>query len=463
MQRAGLGDARLDRRLVKIVEAMAALPGGSIPQQSGSEAAREATYQFLNNPRVTFEGVLGPHARKTCDRMSEARTALVVHDTTEFHFRGASHREGLGRLGRGSGEGFFCHLALGVGLGDHRRPLGVVCAETFVRGEARKPDLRNMRQFKDRESLRWGRSIEAAEAAVDGRARLIHVLDSEGDIYEVLEDLTTKKRGFIIRASKDRRLVDEYQERAYLFSQVQLEVPLAQTVAQLSPRTPRREPNQPRRREGRNRARQARTAVLDVKAISVCLRMPREAAGQALARTVDVNVVAVTESEPPVGEEAISWVLLTSEPIDSPDALRHVIDGYRARWLVEEYFKVIKTGCAYEKVQLESYEALLVELGMVLPVAYDLLLARYLSRTEPDTPATEVFRTTLIAVLRHELDGKLPDVPSVEDALYAIARLGGHIKNNGPPGWAVLGRGYERALLLERGWRAARGLRSDQS
>jgi hypothetical protein len=26
--------------------------------------------------------------------------------------------------------------------------------------------------------------------------------------------------------------------------------------------------------------------------------------------------------------------------------------------------------------------------------------------------------------------------------MYAIAAMGGHIKNNGPPGWQVLARGY---------------------
>ena len=35
--------------------------------------------------------------------------------------------------------------------------------------------------------------------------------------------------------------------------------------------------------------------------------------------------------------------------------------------------------------------------------------------------------------------------------MLAIAQLGGHIKNNGDPGWIVLGRGYDRLLMLEEG------------
>lgn len=465
VETADLGDVRLNRRLGKIVDAMSAMPDGSIPQQAGSEAAREATYQFLNNPRVAFQRVFEPHVLRTVDRVVSAGTSLVVHDTTEFHFRGDAHREGLGRLGRGSGEGFFCHLALGVGTDGDREPLGVLGVETYVRGAARKPKGKQKKRIKDREALRWGRLISDVEARIDGRARVIHVLDSEGDIYEVLLALQTKERGFVIRAGRDRALVpEEPGERTYLYSRVQMEVPVTQTFANLSARKTRQGLKDPKRARHRNRDREARAAVLDIRATRVRLRIPSQARGQKLATSVDVNVVSVLESNPPPGAEAVDWTLLTSEPIDSSEALHRIVDWYRARWLIEEYFKAIKTGCAYEKAQLESYQALLIELAMTFPVAYELLLARYLSRAAPGTPATAVFRRTLLDAMRHELDGKLSPAPTVEEALLAVARLGGHIKSNGAPGWIVLGRGYQRALLIERGWRAARGLkRCDQS
>jgi hypothetical protein len=44
---------------------------------------------------------------------------------------------------------------------------------------------------------------------------------------------------------------------------------------------------------------------------------------------------------------------------------------------------------------------------------------------------------------------------TVRDALYAVAGLGGHLKNNGPPGWQTLARGTQALLLLEAGWNAA--------
>jgi hypothetical protein len=39
-----------------------------------------------------------------------------------------------------------------------------------------------------------------------------------------------------------------------------------------------------------------------------------------------------------------------------------------------------------------------------------------------------------------------------EEAAMALGELGGHLRSNGPPGWAILGRAMETLLVLERGW-----------
>jgi len=45
--------------------------------------------------------------------------------------------------------------------------------------------------------------------------------------------------------------------------------------------------------------------------------------------------------------------------------------------------------------------------------------------------------------------------PTIREAMLAIAAEGGHIKNNGDPGWLVLGRGYEKLLHMELGFEVA--------
>ncbi len=113
--------------------------------------------------------------------------------------------------------------------------------------------------------------------------------------------------------------------------------------------------------------------------------------------------------------------------------------------------------------QLETLRALLNALAIFSVIAWRLLVLRYVARTSPAAPAVEALTPRQVRLLQRLTTMKGPGVPVVKmpadptatDALLAVARLGGHITNNGAPGWQVLGRGYESLLLMELGWRAA--------
>jgi hypothetical protein len=133
------------------------------------------------------------------------------------------------------------------------------------------------------------------------------------------------------------------------------------------------------------------------------------------------------------------------------------VDFYRARWTIEEFFKAIKTGCAFEKRQIEDLHGLLNVLALCAPIAWQMLALRAEARRKPDRLAAEILTKTQVDVLRVFARKPLPDKPTVRDALLAIAALGGHIRRNGEPGWQTLGRGYEQLLTLVQGWNAAKG------
>ena len=126
--------------------------------------------------------------------------------------------------------------------------------------------------------------------------------------------------------------------------------------------------------------------------------------------------------------------------------------------MIEELNKALKTGCVVQDRQLESYDAILNMLALSLPVAVELLALRSLARTDPDRPATELLSKPELDALRHLSHRPLPKRPTVQDALWCIAGLGGHIKNNGPAGWQVLQRGMEKFKNFAAGWCAAKGL-----
>lgn len=439
---ADLGDARLTERLGLLIDSLADRPGESFPKAL-SDAELEAAYRFFGNAKVTPDAILAPHYRQTARRAAGRHDVLVVHDTTEFEFGGDTKREGLGRLLR-PGQGFFGHFALAIGADGDREPLGLLNVETLFRHSKAIPRKRRGKDNRG-ESARWRRSIDHAEAHLDGAARAIHVMDREADSYAILSALGEAGRSFVIRSFQDRVLADaETRLREAAKSarrSFDREVPLSRRPKIDGPKGQRHPP------------RNYRVAKLSFAAKAI--EIPRTTdAKTATSPTLLLNIIYVWERKPPAGEPPVEWFLLTNLTVGTPDEIAYVVDCYRARWVIEEYFKALKTGCQYEKRQLESAHSLLNALAVLAPVAWRLLLLRHLGRHAPKRPATDALTPSQLEVLQAVARRPLPKRPTVQDAMLAIAGLGGHLPRNGAPGWLVLGRGMHDLLLLELGWRA---------
>src|SRR6202000_3065020 len=100
-------------------------------------------------------------------------------------------------------NGFFLHASLAVTTA--REPLGVVAAETWVRSQTvRGRNKRQLRKDPERESLRWVRGVIAAEEALDHPGRAVHVMDREGDNYDLFSHLQTESTRHVIRLAHNR-------------------------------------------------------------------------------------------------------------------------------------------------------------------------------------------------------------------------------------------------------------------
>jgi hypothetical protein len=152
-------------------------------------------------------------------------------------------------------------------------------------------------------------------------------------------------------------------------------------------------------------------------------------------------------------------MLFTSEAVNTLADATDVVDHYRSRWIIEEYFKALKTGCSFEKRQLTTFDGLVRALAIFVPLAWRLLALRHLARASKPRPANGLFEDEQLLLLRTLLATRryaLPVDPTVYEAMLGIAALGGHIKNNGDPGWLVIGRGFTRFLEADAVWRLAR-------
>jgi IS4 transposase len=452
---AQLGDSRLSQRLGKIVAALSANPSGSFPKALRDSASLEAFYRFADNSAVSAAGVLAPHQKKTLERIGGRKRILLVQDTTECRFTGEAPRLGSGPLA-GGGAGFYAHVCLAVSDDGKRDPLGVIGLRTYVhpvtQETAAEKKKKGRKSRPDSESQRWIEMAKTCEEEVGKLASVIHVADREADFYEAEANLVANGSDFVFRVQHDRVLERINGKAVFTLNDALAgakvvatrEVPLSRRLGSTSPRDRKAHP-----------AREARLARLEISATTIDLPATSMVRGLGLPKKIRLNLVQAVEVNAPAGMLPVDWQLLTTLPIDTPEQILDILDIYRARWIIEELFKALKTGCSFEKRQLSSVDALVVTLALLLPIAWQMLRLRHLVQIDDKSPASDAISEQQLSILQVFQPKQMPALPTVKDALLAIAAMGGHIKNNGLPGWMVLGRGFERLLNIEDGWQAA--------
>lgn len=418
----------------------------------GEDALLEGTYRLLSNEVVTLEQLVRPHVQRTAERVRGAGRAYAIHDTTGFTFGGEMRRAGLGSVNNKTDQGFRAQVTLAVSADGRREPLGLLAIGTRARPLKKAPGYS--------EAERWRQGLSVAESQV-GPGQLIHVADRESDVFTLIAEAHQKGWKFIFRAAYDRALLTEMKDDvAHLHAASRSKSPEFRLTVPLSPRGTKGRPGKQR---DAFPPRAGRTAELCFSAVSVTLKRADALPRAVWPAGVPVNVVRVWEPKPPKGAEAVEWLLLTSEPVETADDIKAVVEGYRTRWVIEEYFCAVKTGCGFERRQLESAHALFNMLAFCLVLAYVLLLMRTLAREDTRRPAADVLSPEQLACLRLLSPKGLAKALTVREALLRIAAIGGHIKNNGEPGWRTMSRGWTELLRAENLYLLIKSGTSDQS
>ncbi|HET6576431.1 MAG TPA: IS4 family transposase [Fimbriiglobus sp.] len=438
-----LGDARLDRRYRLLLERLAGQPGRSIPAACQGRAQTQAAYRFLDHASVTPGKLLAPHREATRRRMAAERTVVVAQDMTEIDLTRPERVVG-GPLADDGRTGFFGHVLLAATVGG--LPLGLLDARTWSRdpetvGTAKA--TRKDRPLADKESVRW---IEGYRTCV-GAARsqpgveVVCVSESEGDVYELFVEVETQGHAAksIVRACQDRRLADS---AALLFAAAAAAPVLGRRAIDVSNR--QAPPSETRKRR---KARSARTAT-------VVLRPPNRTDGK--LPSVTVTAVLAREVDPPAGEEAIEWLLVTDLPATTLAEAQRVLDLSACRWLVEVYFRTLKTGCRIERLQLATPGRMRNALCLYQVVAWRVLLVTMAGRDCPDLPCDTVFDTAewqaVSVVVKRTTVPMTP--PRLAEMVALVARLGGHQgrKSDPPPGPQAMWVGMQQARTLALAW-----------
>ena len=468
MKDVDLGDKRLNERLKEVLSQLGGHPTASIPGACGGYAEMTAAYRLFDNEKATFENVLQPHIEATHQRMVEHPVVILSQDTTELDVtRPEQQVEGAGPLDDGARCGAFLHPV--VGFTPDGTPLGTVYAEMWTRDD-KTSDTRSTKEveydrkhtpIEEKESQRWLDAFRECCAVAQRipQTHFIAVADSEADIYELLEEAQDNgSTDWIIRACQDRALEKQQKTEAsgepanHLYDCVAATEVLFTQIIKVRGRKAKLAND----KRGRRQPRQSRTAEVEVRAATVTLRPPWR--HDRTLTNVTINVVLVTEVNPPKGDTPVEWILLTSLPIDTEEAVRTVIQYYCIRWMIEVFFRTLKSGCRVEERRFERLDRLERCVAVYLIVTWRTLFVCRLGREFPDLSCEAVFEPEEWKAVYYVIHKKPPHAtpPTLQEMVRMVAQLGGYVnrKRSDEPGPQTVWLGLQRTYDLATCWLA---------
>jgi hypothetical protein len=443
MKGAVVWDPRCRRSLAAMVERLSQHPEASFSHACGP-AARPAAHRIFEHPSSTPERLLQGHFAQTARRGAEHPLVLAVQDSTEFDFTSHKATTDLGPLGQGFTRGLMGHSVLAVtpeGL-----PLGLLHLAVWARDPAPPgpKQARKRRPTREKESQKWLDGLRGTEAVLPPEQPVLVVADREADVFAYLAAPRRSNTELLVRACQPRLVAVARPGAAGGEEGASLLV-----VAKSGPVVgfmPVRVPRRPGRPE--------HEVTLQVRATAGEIQPPRHRQAGEPNTPQPVSILCATEVAPPLGEEPIEWILITTRVVTSAAAACQMVRDYARRWVIERWHYTLKSGCRVERLQIDDATSLKNALAVYGVVAWRLLWMTHLARVEPGQPAAAVVDLAERAVLE-EATGR--PVQTVREAVRAIAKLGGFAGTPamGEPGVKSLWLGWRQLEAMVVGYRLA--------
>jgi hypothetical protein len=433
--RVRLPDARLRRRLDRMLVQFTDHYGHTIPQTCSDHADMDAVYDFFANPRVAPLAILHQARAATLELIRPNLRLLVAQDGSEANYSGLTDTDELGHLDGPNSLGLKFHSSLAItpdGV-----PLGLLTQQIWRRDPAQRGRTKQRRQraATDKESYRWRDHLAAIDALVPAQVQEVVVIaDREGDIYDYLAAPRSARCHLLVRLAQAHRQVVVADGPAEQPEKLLDVLPRQPWLGSHTITVPRGDD------------RPSRQAVLHLRVAAVKVLPPRHAPKRSHLQPVAVWVVEAVELSPPSGEKPVCWRLVSTKPVTTLGEAIQTVRDYVRRWLVERFHYVLKSGCRVEELQLGTADRLANALAFYSQVACRVLRLAHLSRAEPQRRAEVEFDADELATLRaYAAERKMKEraVRTLQEAVRVVAKLGGFVgrARDGEPGVKVLWRG----------------------
>jgi hypothetical protein len=387
-----LGDVRLTAQLVKIAQNKGRQPSGSYARACGGNRHQiKNYYRLMNQEREQMSGdaLSQGHREQTVRRMANEKTAMIIQDTMDLNFSTRLHCEDLGQIGTNQmgtrSKGLKMHSSLA--LNTQGLPLGILRVQTWAPQAADQNTHRNDLPIEEKESYRWVQTYRDA-VAVASRIPQTHVVcvgDRESDIFELFDE--RRKQGgrvdILVRVQHNRSL--EGQEEK-LFEYVRH----GPADGQVSMAVPRQREKEGKPSKAGQPALPARTAQVEVRFREVTISAPKTPRLKD-KKPIRLFAVSLFEKNPPTGAARIQWLLLTTIEVRSLKQAMKCVRWYCLRWRIEEWHRVLKSGCRILEHQNHTAEVLARTIALDAVIAWRIMVLALLGRELPELPCDLLF------------------------------------------------------------------------
>ena len=442
---AKLGDRRLSERLVQSARTLATMPGQAFSGVArGDWAAVKGYYRLIDQPdesQVSVAAILAAHRARTVQRMKAHQTVLCIEDGTELNYTGLAQCEGLGVMGANQtgARGLGLHLHSTLVVSTEGVPLGVLDAQFTAPQAKSEQDKRPSHEIpiEEKKSFAWIAGLRQCVSLHKElpQTRQVCVMDRDADFFELFdEQRNTGKVELLVRAKHDRVMSGE----AHLFEAVR------QSALQgaLQVVVPRQSERPKKSKQKARSASKQRTAAVQLRYLQVALPAP---ASQKEKAPITVWVVHILEPSAPEDTKPLEWFLLTTCAINSIDQAQACLRWYCLRWRIEDWHRVLKSGCRIEDRAHHSAERLQRAIAINLVIAWRIMLMTLLGRACPELPAEVLLSDIEVTVLAaFAKQNRIKTPANLGDAVRLVARLGGYLgrNNDPPPGHQIMWQGY---------------------
>jgi hypothetical protein len=382
-------------------------------------------------------------ASRTAERVA-GREIIVVQDTSELILGGRRAKaNGYGPVGKGGGtRGLLLHAALALDA-DNEALLGLVDAQVWNRDKG-KVTPRRSRATADKESQRWLSAAAQAGGALSAARSVTVISDRESDIYEHFAQRPANVE-LIVRSNWNRKINLPSGASSQLFTFVD-GLPEAARFSVTIPAAP---------------GRKERTAVLALRFSPVTLCKPHPSPAPDLPNAIRLTMVDVREISSGHDGKPIHWRLLTTHVVTSSKKARRIVDLYRRRWTIEEFFRTLKSaGFDIEEADIGEPDVMMKFVAAVAVstvTIMQLVRARDGTTEEKMVEAFEMDDQPVFEALSAQLEGatarqKNPHPKAtLAFAAWVVARLGGWTAYYGKPGPKVMRIGLEAFRRIKYG------------